>query len=124
VAEVMLAVHRSYLASLRPVLGQVHAMAHITGGGITGNLDRSLPAGCDAVVETSTWDVPVVFRVLQEAGGVSRDEMFRAFNMGVGMIVATDATGARAVCASAQAAGVPAWEIGRLTAGTGRVILS
>jgi phosphoribosylformylglycinamidine cyclo-ligase len=124
VADVLLSVHRSYLGVLKPVLGQVHAMAHITGGGIPGNLDRALPPTVDAVVERSAWDVPGVFRVLQEAGGVSDDEMFRAFNMGVGMIVVTDAAGATAVCASARSAGVPAWEIGTLVPGSGRVILN
>lgn len=124
VTDVLLAVHRSYLNVLKPVLGQVHAMAHITGGGIPGNLDRSLPDGADARINTSSWDVPGVFRVLQDAGGVPDDEMFRAFNMGVGMIVASDEAGAEAVCASARNAGVAAWEIGRLTAGSGRVVLT
>jgi phosphoribosylformylglycinamidine cyclo-ligase len=123
VADVLLAVHRSYLPILRPVLGHVHTMAHITGGGIPGNLDRALPPTLDAHVRRGSWDVPGVFRVLQEAGGVSEAEMDRAFNMGIGMIVATDRAGADAVCASAQSAGVAAWEIGRLRSGQGRVIL-
>jgi phosphoribosylformylglycinamidine cyclo-ligase len=124
VADVLLAVHRSYLSVLRPVLGVVHAMAHITGGGIPGNLDRSLPDGADAQIDRAAWDVPGVFRVLQEAGRVSDDEMFRAFNMGIGMIVVTDGVGAEQVCASARRSGVAAWEIGRLTVGNGRVILT
>ena len=99
-------------------------MAHITGGGIPGNLDRALPPHLDAQVDTRSWDVPGVFRVLQEGGGVPEAEMFRAFNMGVGMIVATDTAGASAVCASALKLGVPAWEIGRLQEGTGKVILT
>lgn len=123
VADVLLAVHRSYLPVLRPVLGHVHAMAHITGGGIPGNLDRALPPHLDAHVRRSVWDLPGPFRVLQEAGSVGDEEMFRAFNMGVGMIVASDATGAAAVCASAQSAGVAAWEIGLLRPGSGRVII-
>ncbi len=123
VADVLLAVHRSYLAALRPVLGAVHAMAHITGGGIPGNLDRSLPDGADALIDRASWDVPHVFRALQMAGSVSDEEMFRAFNMGVGMIVAADEAGAAAIAASAAGAGVAAWQIGRLVEGTGRVVL-
>ncbi len=124
VADVLLAIHRSYLNVLRPVLPQIHAMAHITGGGIPGNLDRALPPHLDAVVHTDSWDVPGVFRVLQEAGGVPEAEMFRAFNMGVGMIVATDAAGAESVRSNAASAGVAAWDIGRLRPGTGRVQLT
>ncbi|MBI2408045.1 MAG: phosphoribosylformylglycinamidine cyclo-ligase [Gemmatimonadetes bacterium] len=122
-ADVMLAVHRSYLAALSPVRGVIHAMAHITGGGLPGNLDRSLPATLDAEVDTTSWEVPNVFRVLGEAGGVSRDEMFRAFNMGVGMVVITDDAGAAQVRASATAAGVENWMLGRMVPGSGRVIL-
>ncbi|MDA1081287.1 MAG: phosphoribosylformylglycinamidine cyclo-ligase [Gemmatimonadetes bacterium] len=124
VADVLLAVHRSYLGVLKPVLGHVHAMAHITGGGIPGNLDRALPPDIDAIVNTKSWDVPGVFRVLQKGGGVSDSEMFRAFNMGVGMVVATDEAGADAVCASARRGSVDSWEIGRLRAGSGRVELN
>jgi phosphoribosylformylglycinamidine cyclo-ligase len=75
VADVLLRVHRSYLGVLRPLLDRVHAMAHITGGGLPGNLDRALPPELDAEVDSSTWEVPNVFRVLQEAGGVSREEI-------------------------------------------------
>jgi phosphoribosylformylglycinamidine cyclo-ligase len=130
VADVLLRVHRSYLAALVPVLaqadgadGHVHAMAHITGGGIPGNLNRALPDSVDAVVETASWEVPNAFQVLERAGQVSRDEMFRAFNMGVGMIVVTSASGADAVVASAAAAGVNAWRLGRIQPGSGSVTL-
>ena len=122
-ADVLLAVHRSYLKALAPVRGAIHAMAHITGGGLPGNLDRSLPATLDAEVDTDSWEVPNVFRVLADAGGVARDEMFRAFNMGVGMVVITDEQGAVAVRSSAAAAGVEHWMLGRVVPGSGRVIL-
>ena len=123
-ADVLLRVHRSYVPALRPVLGRVHAMAHITGGGLPGNLDRALPPGLDAVVDTSSWTVPNVFRVLQEAGGVATDEMFRAFNMGVGMVVIADAADVEAVVASATNANVRAWPLGRVVPGSGRVHLT
>ena len=124
VADVLLAVHRSYLASLRPMLAQVHAMAHITGGGIPGNLNRALPDSLDAVVDTSTWEVPNLFRQLADAGGVERDEMFRAFNMGVGMIVIGPEATATDVIASAAQSGVRAWRTGEVRRGAGRVILN
>ena len=60
-------------------------MAHITGGGITENLPRVLPEGCGAVVDPRAWVVPSLFRMLQERGGIASDEMFRTFNMGIGM---------------------------------------
>ena len=123
VADVMLAVHRSYLAALEPVLDGVHAMAHITGGGIPGNLDRALPSHLDAVVEQNSWEIPTVFRVLERAGGVAREEMLRAFNMGVGMIVVVSATAADAVIAAAGRAGLSGWIIGHVTRGSGAVAL-
>jgi len=124
VADVMLKVHRSYLPCLRPVLSDIHAMAHITGGGLPGNLNRALPHTLDAVVETSSWTVPSWFLVLAEAGQVSPMEMFRAFNMGVGMVVITAPASARAVITSAAAHGVDAWEVGRIVPGTGQVQLA
>ncbi|MDQ2931049.1 MAG: phosphoribosylformylglycinamidine cyclo-ligase [Gemmatimonadota bacterium] len=124
VADVLLRVHRSYLAALRPVLGTVHAMAHITGGGLPGNLNRALPADVDAVVNTKSWTIPAEFLALEKAGGVARDEMLRAFNMGVGMVVLADATAADSVIAHAAAAGVPAWVLGETRRGTGTVIFA
>ena len=124
VADVLLAVHRSYLQSLRPVLGRVHAMAHITGGGIPGNLNRALPPSLDAAVDTSTWEIPNVFRQLAAAGRVDRDEMFRAFNMGVGMVVIGPEAAADDVIAAAARSGVNAWRIGGVRPGSGRVILN
>jgi phosphoribosylformylglycinamidine cyclo-ligase len=124
VADVLLAVHRSYLASLRPVVDHVHAMAHITGGGLPGNLNRALPPTLDAVVDTGSWAIPHVFRVLEEAGAVPRAEMFRAFNMGVGMVVIADPSEADGVLESSRAADVQAWVLGHTVPGTGRVLLN
>ena len=123
VGDVLLAVHQSYLRPLGSVLDVTHAMAHITGGGLPGNVNRALPDTCDAVVDTSSWVVPNQFQVLQRAGDVSRDEMFRTFNMGIGMVVITDARSADAVISSARATGVEAWIAGRVVRGRGNVIL-
>ncbi|HMH85097.1 MAG TPA: phosphoribosylformylglycinamidine cyclo-ligase [Gemmatimonadaceae bacterium] len=124
VADVLLAEHRSYLAAVKPVLDRIHAMAHITGGGLPENLDRALPQSLDAVINTSSWRVPAVFRVLQEAGSVEPAEMFRTFNMGVGMVVICAPSDAKAVLSAASAAGVAGWILGTLRSGSGAVILS
>ena len=124
VADVLLTVHRSYLAALWPVVDHIHGMAHITGGGIPGNLVRTLPGNLDAVVHTASWTVPNLFRVLEDAGDVAREEMFRAFNMGVGMIVVAGADSVDHIIASARAAGVHGWTLGRVVAGSGRVNLT
>ncbi len=121
VADVLLRVHRSYLSCLAPMLDRIHAMAHITGGGLPGNVNRVLPDTLDADIDATSWTIPSLFRVLEEAGNVSRLEMYRAFNMGVGMVVITAAQHVGDVCASAQAAGIAAWEMGRIVAGTGAV---
>jgi len=122
--EVLLAEHRSYLAALKPVLDCIHAMAHITGGGLPGNVDRAIPAFLDAVIERSSWKVPSVFDVLQKAGKVDPAEMYRTFNMGVGMVVICAPPDVQSVQAAASLAGVPAWVLGSLKPGTGTVILS
>jgi len=124
VADVLLAEHRSYLPALEPVLDRVHALAHITGGGLPGNLDRVLPPRLDAVVDTSSWKVPGVFRVLMEAGAVEPAEMYRTFNMGVGMVVICPPFDVNAVLSAAAKSGVAGWILGSLRPGTGAVILS
>jgi phosphoribosylformylglycinamidine cyclo-ligase len=124
VADVLLAVHRSYLSAIRPVVEQVHALAHITGGGLPGNMNRMLPPGLDCVVDMASWEIPPLFRVLESAGGVPRDEMFRAFNMGVGMVVATESAQVGAVLAAASRADVRGWVLGEIRPGNGNVILT
>ena len=123
VADVLLRVHRSYLPILRSHLPRIHALAHITGGGIPGNLNRALPSTLDAVVHTSTWAVPNVFEQLGAAGAVSRDELFRAFNMGVGMMVLVSPEDRDGVIAAAAAAGIKAWPAGDVIPGSGTVRL-
>jgi len=123
VADVLLRVHRSYLSALRPVLAGIHAMAHITGGGIPGNLVRALPSHLDAVVETGSWEIPAEFQVLERAGAVERQEMLRTFNMGVGIIIVTSASNAGAIMQSARHAGVGAWVLGSIVPGSGRVLM-
>ena len=123
VGDVLLKVHTSYLEALRPVLSRLHAMAHITGGGLPGNLNRALPPTLDAEVETSSWTVPNLFAQLQRAGDVPKSEMYRAFNMGVGMVVLTPPSDADAVIHSARDAGISAWTLGRVTRGSGQVNL-
>jgi phosphoribosylformylglycinamidine cyclo-ligase len=121
VADVLLRIHRSYLPLLRPILGKLHGMAHITGGGLPGNVNRVLPDTLDAVIDGTSWPIPNLFAQLERAGQVSRDEMYRTFNMGVGMVVITDESGAAAVEASASSANIDAWRLGRTVRGTGRV---
>lgn len=89
VGEALLVPHRSYLHAVYPLVtkGAIKGMAHITGGGITENLPRVLPAGTAARVDRAAWDVPPVFQWLKRAGGVPDDDMLRTFNMGIGLIL-------------------------------------
>ncbi len=96
----------------------VHAMAHITGGGLPGNLPRVLPAGADARVDESSWQWPAIFRWLQEKGNVDRFEMYRTFNCGVGMVVVVPAERADDAIAHLKAAGEDAWRLGEIVAST------
>ena len=90
VGEVLLDVHRSYLKDIEGLLAEdlLNGLAHITGGGIEGNLPRIFPNGIGARIDTTSWEVPNVFKVLKEGGNVAGAEMYRVFNMGIGMILA------------------------------------
>jgi phosphoribosylformylglycinamidine cyclo-ligase len=121
VAQELLAVHRSYLAAVAPVVDRVHALAHITGGGIPGNLVRVLPAECEAVVEAGAWEWPPVFRLLARAGKVSRDEMRRVFNLGLGLVAVVARDDVETVQAAATRAAVETRVIGEIVRGTARV---
>jgi len=125
IGEELLRVHRSYLPVLGPVIdaGLVKGLAHITGGGITENLPRILPAGTAALVDTSAWAPNAVFRYLQRVGGVPEDDMYRAFNMGIGMIVACAADDADRVTVMLQSAGeTRVHRIGRIVEGEPGVV--
>ena len=100
----------------------IHAAAHITGGGLAGNLIRALPEGHRAVVDRSTLSVPRIFTEIQRLGAVSDEEMGRVFNLGVGMILIVDSTGADAVLASLADAGIEAAVIGAIEAGEREVV--
>jgi len=125
VAQVLLAVHRSYL---KPVMGLIRrvpvtGMAHITGGGFPDNIVRVLPTDSLAVIDRAAWKVPPVFRVIQECGQVDRDEMYRVFNMGIGYVVmmpARFAEQAIRILADANCRAVP---IGRIEKGKRAVVL-
>jgi len=101
----------------------VHAMAHITGGGLVGNIPRVLPADCDAVLETSSWPVPPIFPFLQAAGPVKKKEMFRVFNMGIGFVLIVAEDFANSITQKLQRWGEQVDRIGRITRGTGKVVL-
>jgi phosphoribosylformylglycinamidine cyclo-ligase len=121
VGDELLAVHRSYLSVLWPLLQdeRIHGLAHITGGGIPGNLPRVLPVGLGAVVDRGAWPVPAVFRTLQERGGVDRFEMDRVFNMGVGMIAVVRSGEAATVASAVTAHGIDVWTLGTVEWGSG-----
>jgi phosphoribosylformylglycinamidine cyclo-ligase len=95
VGEALLAPHLSYLPAFSPLLGHpaLHGLAHITGGGLTDNLPRILPKGTHALIRVGSWEIPELFHFLQEKGEVEVEEMFRVFNMGIGMVAAVDPKG-------------------------------
>ena len=121
--DLLLEPHRCYLQAIRELrtLTDIRAMAHITGGGVIDNVPRVLPEGLAATIERSTWNIPSVFTAIQQAGGVHLEEMWRTFNMGVGMVVIVSPD----VPSIASAAGIPVWRIGEVIpqSGTRRVIL-
>ncbi|HEY0674020.1 MAG TPA: AIR synthase-related protein, partial [Longimicrobiales bacterium] len=125
VADVLLRVHRSYLSALAPLLAQeqIHALAHITGGGIPENLDRVIPEGMSARVERKGWQVPAEFGALIEAGGVPRDDAERTFNMGIGMVVVVAAADADAIAQQLRAAGEGVSVMGTIAEGAEPVVM-
>lgn len=119
-ADVLMAPTRIYIKPLLSLIEKlpVHALAHITGGGLPGNLPRVLPAGADARIDEGSWTWPPVFQWLQQQGGVERFEMYRTFNCGVGMVVVVPAEQADAAIAHLNAAGESAWRLGEIVPST------
>jgi phosphoribosylformylglycinamidine cyclo-ligase len=101
-----------------------HAFAHITGGGLAGNLARVLRPGIDAVVDRATWAPQPIFELIAQTGPVARDQLELTFNLGVGMIAAVPAERARDALQLAGSRGLTAWRIGELREGSGRVSLA
>jgi phosphoribosylformylglycinamidine cyclo-ligase len=116
VREALLAEHRCYLPAVAPLLDQglVHGMAHITGGGLPGNLPRMLPEGLAASLDPASWPAIPIFDLLS-GFGLSREELYRTFNMGIGLVLACPARVADRVLATAQ----PAYRIGEVIEGRG-----
>jgi phosphoribosylformylglycinamidine cyclo-ligase len=101
----------------------VHAMAHITGGGLVGNIPRVLPKNCNAVLKTKAWPVPDIFNYLQQQGPVENDEMYRVFNMGIGYVLVVAPDFADSIQNKLTRYGEQVYQIGNITAGSGKVIL-
>jgi phosphoribosylformylglycinamidine cyclo-ligase len=123
VADALLAVHKSYFKAVFPVLQHIHGLAHITGGGIPGNLVRILPPGCEAVVQQGSWTLPPLFRLLQDAGKVSSAEMQDVFNLGVGMIAVLPPGEVSAAERAAADDGIKTWLLGEIRSGSGGVTI-
>ncbi|MDO8666032.1 MAG: phosphoribosylformylglycinamidine cyclo-ligase [Gemmatimonadales bacterium] len=121
VADVLLAVHRSYFAAAWPARAAVHALAHITGGGIPGNLVRVLPAKVDAVAREGSWPIPAACRVVQAGGGIGNEEMRQVFNLGLGLIAVCPVEAVAQARAAAKSAGIETWTVGEVVPGSGEV---
>jgi len=119
VADELLEPTRIYATSVKATLEavSVSAMAHVTGGGLTGNVPRVLPEGCRAVIRRGSWTVPAVFDVLREAARVEDAEMFRTFNMGIGYVVIVDRDAADLATAALAGAGETVYALGEVVAG-------
>jgi phosphoribosylformylglycinamidine cyclo-ligase len=119
VGQELMRVHRNYRSRLEKTPGgMLKGLAHITGGGLVDNLPRTLPANCDAVIETKNWSVPRIFQILQESGNVDLQEMYQVFNMGIGMVAVVSKRDSRRAMRMLKAK-----RIGQITHGNGKVRL-
>jgi phosphoribosylformylglycinamidine cyclo-ligase len=116
--QLLLEPHRCYLHAVKEIRKDVdvRAIAHVTGGGLIENVPRVLPAGLSAVIDRSSWEVPPLFSAIERAGGVMPEEMWRTFNMGVGMVLSVPRAQADAVTG---AAALPVWRIGEVVESSG-----
>jgi phosphoribosylformylglycinamidine cyclo-ligase len=117
--DALLAPHRSYRKPLQALSrsGLLRGAAHVTGGGIPGNLARILPQGCRARIDRSAWSVPPLFRLIAQAGGVEESEMFATFNMGLGMLAVVPKLRAGVAVDMCAANGAEAWLVGEIVSG-------
>jgi len=119
--EALLAPTRIYVKSIHQLLEQVdvHAMSHITGGGLLENIPRVLPDNTRARIQASSWQMPAVFQWLQQQGHVEQQEMYRTFNCGVGMVLAVNPEDADSTIECLNAAGETAWRLGEIVSSAG-----
>jgi len=117
---------------VKPVLGiiqgyrrkrVIRAMAHITGGGMPGNIPRVIPPKMDVVIQKGDWPIPPIFRLIQRLGKVPEEEMYRVFNMGIGMVLVVSPHFTDSILQQLADLGCPAWRIGRIVKGKNRVLL-
>jgi phosphoribosylformylglycinamidine cyclo-ligase len=123
VGEALLRPHVSYLRVLEGLLdgGLMKGLAHITGGGLTGNIPRILPEGTAVEIQPGSWPALPIFEVMQQIGNVAETEMFRTFNMGVGMVIVCAESEAAKIKAQVESSGDACYQIGRVTSGDQRV---
>jgi phosphoribosylformylglycinamidine cyclo-ligase len=127
--DVLLEPTRIYVRSIIKLLSYykvkriVHGMAHITGGGLPGNIPRILPQDCNAVIRKSSWPVPKIFPFLQAKGPVEEEEMFRVFNMGIGFVLIVAEDFADSIARKLSRSGQTVFKMGRVTTGAGKVVL-
>ena len=129
VADELLKPHRSYVKPILELIGKyngqkpkIKGLAHITGGGLRDNIPRILPENCDAVIEKDSWNMLPVFPFLQEKGNVTEDEMYRVFNMGIGMVLVVSADHAHEIANELRGAGETVYAIGKIVEGGKKVI--
>lgn len=120
-ADTLLAPHRSYFNLLYPHLSKVKALAHITGGGFIENIPRVLPENLDAVIHRNAWQIPSIWDLIQQKGDISAEEMYRVFNMGIGMIAIMDQS---SVADFQNSISEPTFLIGELVKGERKVVLT
>ncbi|MDH4183130.1 MAG: phosphoribosylformylglycinamidine cyclo-ligase [Nitrospinota bacterium] len=125
IGEALLEPHRDYSRLLLPLLRpyQVSGLAHITGGGLPDNTHRILSGKFDAVIEKSSWETPPLFQMIRHGGAVPEEEMFRAFNMGVGMVIAAPREKADGLAGALEDAGEAVFRLGEIRQGSGKVKL-
>jgi phosphoribosylformylglycinamidine cyclo-ligase len=115
-ADALLAPTRIYVKAIHALLPEydIHAMAHITGGGLLENIPRVLPENAQAVIDTHNWQLPAIFQWLQQNGNVENSEMFRTFNCGVGMVLMVDTDDADKIISTLNQNGENAWCLGHV----------
>lgn len=125
VAAALLAPHPSYLDVLQGIIDQdvIKGLAHITGGGLRENIPRIMPEGTSVEIARGSWPVLPIFSLMQKLGQVSEEEMYRTFNMGIGMIIICASSAASFIKAHIAARGTTCYEVGRVVSGTGEVKL-